>query len=107
MDKFKEEMEKSGLNSPEFKKSMEELKKNMGKLKESMKTLKEYLHDVKDELIKDNLIQEDEDLDGFVLTKTEMKINGKKVSAELHKKYLGIYKEHYKKDIQEDLKINF
>jgi bla regulator protein blaR1 len=107
MEKMKEEIKNSGINSPEFKKSMEKLKVNIGKLKGDMKTLKEYLHDVKDEFVKDNLIKEGDDLDGFLLSKTEMKVNGKKVSLELHKKYLEIYKKHYGKDLKDDQKINF
>lgn len=107
MEKFKEEMKKNGPNSEAFKKSMESLKVNMNKLKTEMKTLKEYLNDVKSELVKDNLMEEDDNLDGFYLSKTEMKVNGKKVSSELHKKYLELYKKHYGKDLKDDQKINF
>ena len=107
MEKFKEEMKKFGPGSESFKKSMDELKKNMSKLKTEMKILKEYLKDVKSELVNDNLIDEDDDLDGFYLSKTEMKVNGKKVSTDLHKKYLALYKKHYGKDLTDDQKINF
>lgn len=104
--KFAEEM-KHSFNSNEFKKSMKNLEESMGKLKADMKILKEYLKDVKDELVKDKLVGQEEDLDKFYLSKSEMKVNGKVVSQELHKKYLKIYKDHYGKDLDDDQKINF
>ncbi|MFA7418669.1 MAG: M56 family metallopeptidase [Melioribacteraceae bacterium] len=118
MKEFKKEMKhfdskklaeeiKNSVNSKEFKKSMEDLKVNMSKLKAEMKILKEYLGDVKDELINDKLIDDEDDLDKFFLSKTEMKVNGKVVSSELHKKYLQIYKKHYGKNLDDDQKINF
>ena len=100
-----EEINKS-VNSPEFKKSMEELKENMGKLKIDLKHLKEFMRNVKDELITDRLINEEDDLDGFYLTTKEMKINGEKVSDDLHKKYLSLYKKHYGKELRDDQKFN-
>jgi bla regulator protein blaR1 len=103
--KMTEEINKS-INNPEFRKSMADLKANMGKLKADMKILKAYLRDVKDELINDGLIKEEEDLDGFYLSTKEMKVNGKKVSEDLHKKYLALYKKHYGKDLREDQKFN-
>ncbi len=103
--KMSEEINKS-VNNPEFKKSMEDLKANMGKLKADMKILKEYLHDVKDELVHDGLIKEGDDLDGFYLSTKEMKVNGKKVSGDLHHKYLELYKKHYGKDLRDDQKFN-
>ncbi|MBI3124235.1 MAG: M48 family metalloprotease [Ignavibacteriales bacterium] len=98
---------KNSVNSKEFKESMKELKVNMSKLKADMKILKEYLNDVKDELVKDKLVNDEDDLDKFYLSKTEMKVNGKVVSPELHKKYLQLYKKHYGKDLDDDQKINF
>lgn len=104
--KFAEEM-KHSFNSNEFKKNMKNLEESMGKLKADMKILKEYLKDVKDELVKDKLVGQEEDLDKFYLSKSEMKVNGKVVSQDMHKKYLKIYKDHYGKDLDDDQKINF
>lgn len=98
---------KNSVNSKEFKKSMEDLKVSMSKLKADMKILKEYLNDVKDELVNDKLVSDEDDLDKLYISKTEMKVNGKVVSPELHKKYLQIYKKHYGKDLDDDQKINF
>lgn len=104
-EKFNEEMKKSGPNSEAFKKSMKELNSNMGKLKEKMKVLKEFINDTKDELVKDKLLNEGDDLDDFILSKDEMKVDGKKVSPELHKKYLELYKKHFGKELKGDEKF--
>ncbi len=106
MKEFKEQMKKSGPGSEAFKKSMHELKQNVGKLKEELKPLKEFWRETRDELVKDNLIEPGEDIDGFKLSKEEMIVDGKKVSPELHKKYLEIYKKHYGKELTDDHKID-
>ncbi|MHB8905840.1 MAG: M56 family metallopeptidase [Melioribacteraceae bacterium] len=105
MEKFKEEMKKSGPNSEAFKKSMEDLKVNMDKLKIEMKNLKDFIHETKAELVKDNLIKEGDDLEDFTLSKDEMIVGGKKVSPELHKKYLEIYKKNFGKELTGDKKV--
>ena len=105
MDKFKEEMKKSGPNSEAFKKSMEDLKVNMDKLKIEMKKLKDFIHETKAELVKDNLIKEGDDLEDFTLSKDEMIVGGKTVSPELHKKYLEIYKKNFGKELTGDKKF--
>lgn len=105
MEKFNEEMKKNGLGSEAFKKSMEELKMNMGKLKVEMKKLKGFIHDTKDELVKDKLMDEGDDLDDFTLSKDEMIVDGKKVSPELHKKYLELYKKRFGKELTGDKKF--
>ncbi|MBI5729840.1 MAG: M48 family metalloprotease [Ignavibacteriales bacterium] len=104
-EKFNEEMKKNGPNSEAFKNSMKELKVNMGKLKKSMKVLKEFINDTKDELVKDNLLKPGDDLEDFYLSKDEMKVDGKKVTPELHKKYLELYKKHFGKELKGDEKF--
>ncbi|MFA7227460.1 MAG: M56 family metallopeptidase [Melioribacteraceae bacterium] len=105
MEKFKEEMKKSGPNSEAFKKSMEELRVNMDNLKVEMKKLKNFVRDAKDELVKDNLMEKGDDLEDFTLSKDEMVIDGKKVSPELHKKYLELYKKSFGKELKGDEKF--
>ena len=107
MKEFGEEMKKNGPGSEAFKKSMLELKQNMHKLKDELRPLKGYIRETRDELVKDNLIEPGEDIDNFKLTKDEMFVDGKKVSPELHKKYLEIYKKHYGKELRGDHKVEF
>ncbi len=105
MEKFKEEMKKSGPGSEAFKKSMEELKVSMANLKVEMKKLKDFVHAAKDEMVKDKLIEEGDDLDDFTLSNSEMIVAGKKVSPELHKKYLELYKKSFGKELKGDEKF--
>lgn len=105
MEKFNGEMKKNGPGSEAFKKSMEELKVNMGNLKVEMKKLKDFIHDTKDELVKDKLMDEGDDLDNFTLSKDEMIVGGKKVSQGLHKKYLELYKKHFGKELTGEKKF--
>lgn len=105
MELLKEEMKKHGANSEAFKKSMEELKANMSRLKANMKPLKEFMNDAKDEMIKDKLIEDRDDLDSFTLSKDELIVNGKKASPELHEKYLELYRKHYGKELKVDEKF--
>jgi beta-lactamase regulating signal transducer with metallopeptidase domain/uncharacterized protein YukE len=107
MKEFKEEMKENGLGSKAFKENMKELKKNMSKLKTELKPLKGFIRETKRELIDDNLLEPGEDLDNFKLSKDEMIVDGKKVSPELHKKYLEIYYKHYGKELTGDQKFDF
>jgi tetratricopeptide (TPR) repeat protein len=107
MEKFKKEMKNNFVNNEAFRNNMKELKKNMGTLKEKMRPLKGFLRETRDEMIKDNLIEPGEDLDGLKLTKEGMYLNGKKMSDDQHKKYLGIYKKHFGKEIEDDDGIDF
>ncbi len=105
MEKFNKEMKNNGPGSEAFKKSMEDLKVNMGNLKVEMKKLKGFINDTKEELVKDKLMNDGDDLDDFTLSKDEMKVDGKKVSAELHRKYLELYKKHFGKELTGDKKF--
>ena len=102
---FRESMSEWGENMKNFKSDMEKLKVNLGNLKVEMKKLKDFMHDVKDALIKDKLMDEGDDLDDFILSKDEMIVGGKKVSPELHKKYLELYKKHFGKELTGDKKF--
>lgn len=106
LEKMSKEISKT-INSAEFKKSMSSLKENLKKLKNDSKILKEFMLEVKNELVKDGVIKEGDDIDGFYLSTKEMKVNYKIVSEELHQKYLALYKKHYGKDLKENQKFNF
>ena len=58
-------------------------------------------------LIPQVLLKPGDDLDDFILSKDEMKVNGKNVPQELHKKHLELYKKYFGKDIgDEKFRIN-
>jgi bla regulator protein blaR1 len=99
MKKYSEEMKKNGPGSESFKKSMEELKSNLAGLKEKLKPIKEFTSEMKHELVKDNVIENIEDIDNLRLSQKEMTVNGKKLSEDLHKKYLELYKKHFGEEL--------
>jgi len=85
---------------------MDNLDIEMTELKEEMKLLKYFLNDLKDELVDDGYIQdEDEDFE-LVLTKKKMIINDERLPDKIHQKYLELYKEHYGEDLEDDFSIN-
>jgi len=78
----------------------------LSELKEELKLLKYFLNDLRNELVDDGYIKdEDEDFE-LVLSKNKMIINDERVPDKTHQKYLKIYKEHYGEDLDEDFRIN-
>jgi hypothetical protein len=107
MDDFKADMKKmkvdlmnNGLNNETFKTGMKYLSKNMGKLKNQLQVLKSFNIELRDELENDNLLKVDGSIDKLIISKDEMIVDGKKVSPELHEKYLTLYKKHFGKELQ-------
>ncbi|RJP65073.1 MAG: hypothetical protein C4539_13645 [Ignavibacteriales bacterium] len=86
--------------------SMEELEHNMKNLDVEMKELDAFVEEMKNEMVKDNLIKNADDEVKIKLSKEEMKVDGKKVSDELHKKYKDLYKKHFDKELDDDNHFN-
>lgn len=120
MKELKEELKDMHLNfkfdSESFEKEMNELCENleqhkfifddfhfdmgnfemkMENLKVEMNKLESFMKDMRDELKKDGLIEEDEEDFDLILNEDEMKVNGEEVSNELYQKYLDIYEDHF------------
>jgi len=100
------------LNMDELEEDMERLEEEMGNLSEEMKELdkemkilNKFLDEVKSELFKDGLIKSTKEEFEYELTATEMKVNGEKVSDELHLKYKELYKKHFNKELDGKIKI--
>jgi inhibitor of KinA sporulation pathway (predicted exonuclease) len=107
MDDFKADMKKmkadlmnNGLNNETFKTSMKNLSKNMGKLKNQLQELKSFNIELRDQLENDNLLKDGDSIDNLTISKDEMIVDGKKVSPELHEKYLTLYKKHFGKELK-------
>ncbi len=100
------------LNMDELEEEMERLEDEMGDLSEEMKeldkdmkNLEKFLGAAKSELVKDGLIKSTDEEFEFELNSDEMKVTEKKVSDELHSKYKDLYKEHFKKEFEDKIKI--
>lgn len=93
------------LDMSEFKESMKEYKMNMGKFKTEMKKFGTFMDSSKEEMVKDNLIETEDDLDSFFLSEDKFVINGKEVLPEIHTKYLDMYENYTGKKLEGDKKI--
>lgn len=109
---LEKELGEHELNMDELEEEMKKLEDEMGELSEEMKdldkdmkNLNKFLDAAKSELVKDGLIKsKDEDFD-FELNANEMKVNGEKISDQLHSKYKSMYKEHFNKEFNGKIKI--
>ncbi len=120
MKKFHEEMEHNRFNGEDFKIDMkdfshqmekfkDEMKDfhfNMEKFKKEMKKFKAFMKDTRHELVKDNLIKNEDDDFEMKMNSKEMFINGNKVPDNLFKKYKELYKHHFGKEIEDEFNIN-
>jgi hypothetical protein len=86
--------------------NMKELEHNMKNLDVEMKKLDAFLEEMKNEMVKDNLIKNSDDDVKIELSRDEMKVDGKKVTDETHKKYKDLYKKHFDKELDEENHFN-
>jgi hypothetical protein len=103
----KEEIAK--LDIPELTKRVdEEMKKANIDLKRSKKEihkLDQFLKDIKQEMVKDNLIKNPGDKIDLKIDDGDIYVNGKKLSDELAKKYKKMYKEKFGRDMHHSFEI--
>ncbi len=111
MKNFKVEIEKIDLDDlkNELAKTKEDLKNmhlDLSKVNKDLKKFNLFMKDLRKELVKDNVIKsKDEDFD-MDFNSNEIIINGEKLPDSLHKKYLKLYKDHFGKDLDDQIKIN-
>ena len=104
-DKHEISMENLKEDMKNLKEEMSDLSIEMEDLNKEMKTLSKFLEDVKSELVKDELINsEDEDFN-LEIKSTGMKINSEKVSADLFEKYKKMYEDHFNKKLKDGVKF--
>ena len=98
MENLEEEMEC-------LEEQMSDLSTEMKELDKEIKSLSKFLDVVKIELVKDKLINsDDEDLE-LELTSTEMKVNAEKAPTDLFEKYKKIYEDHFDKKLNDSVKF--
>lgn len=116
IDRLNEEIEKHGeeLNHIDIDLSglddvISDLGKNLGKIKVNLhglnaklKNLNEFIADLKDEMIKDNLIKSKNDKLNLDLTENGMEFNGQKVPEELFEKYKKMYEDHFDRKLSDE-----
>jgi hypothetical protein len=102
---FKIDMSEFENKMKDFDKSMKNFGLNMKDFSKNMKKLEGFLKDLKHELVRDNLIKDEDENFSMKFNSKEMIINGNKLPESLLEKYKEIYKKHYGKDIENDFKI--
>ena len=85
-------------------KDMASFEIELGELKKELKILKYFLIDLKEGLVDDGYL-EDENFK-LELTETKMLVNNKRLPNNIHQKYLDLYKEHYCKDLDDGITIS-
>jgi chromosome segregation ATPase len=120
MKKFRDEMrlhkfhfDSLDINMDEFHNNMKELKNNLKNLKIEtkgfkieMKNLKTFLRDLKNGLVRDGYLNSNDDELNFNMSAEKMKVNGKEISSAHLEKYKKLYKKHYGKEIEGEIKID-
>ena len=97
------------INLSGLDEAMLKLNKNMGHVRihlrdldKKLEKLNGFIDDLKQELIKDNLIENESDKLELEISKDEMKVNGKEVPEELFKKYKKMYEDHFDKKLTDE-----
>ncbi len=98
MSRFKEEMEK-------FKDKMKDFKFEMKGFKEKMKKFGAFMKELKHEMVKDGLIQNEDEEINLKFNSNEMRVNGKKVPDNLFEKYKKMYKDYSGKSIDDGINL--
>jgi len=109
MDKHRDELSHISIDLSGLDEAMSHLDENLASVKINLngldvklKKLNEFIETIKEEMVKDNLIEDKDDEVNLDLSKNGMKVNGKEVPPELYKKYKKMYEEHFEKEISED-----
>ncbi|MEW6195404.1 MAG: M56 family metallopeptidase [Bacteroidota bacterium] len=104
-DEFKANMEEFRENMKEHKWDMDGFKDNMKNFGEEMRKFGDFMREAKDELVKDGIVKDGDDIDQFYLSEKKMEVNGEKLSHELHKKYLEMHEKITGKKLEGKHKI--
>ena len=81
---------------------MARVKINLDGLDSKLEKLNTFIDELKDEMIKDDLIQNKNEKLSLDLYKNGMEVNGKKVPEELFNKYKKMYKDYFDKELTDD-----
>jgi chromosome segregation ATPase len=109
MKKHRDELSHISIDLSGLDEAMSHIDKNLGNVKINingldlkLKKLNDFIDTIKKELIKDNLLKNENDKLNLDLDENGMKVNGKEVSQELFKKYKQIYQDHFGKELSGD-----
>ncbi len=99
MSEFKEEMK-------EFKEEMKKFNIDFKDLNMEMEKLNGFLKDLKIEMRKDNLIDDEDEEINLKLNNEEIIVNGNRISEDLFRKYIELYEDHFGQEPGENTHIH-
>ncbi len=109
MDKHRDELSHISIDLSGLDEAMAHLDENLGDIKINLngldlklKKLNEFIDQIKQEMVKDNLLKDENDKLNLDLDENGMKVNGKEVSPDLYKKYKKMYEDHFGKKLSDD-----
>ncbi len=109
MDKHSKELSHITIDLSGLDDAMAHLHENLANVKINLKgldvklrKLNEFIDKIKAEMVKDNLVKNEDDELNLDLNENGMKVNGKEVPQELYEKYKKMYEEHFDKKLSGD-----
>ncbi len=109
MEKHRDELSHINIDLSGLDEAMSHLDENLGNMKINLngldiklKKLNEFIDTIKKELVKDNLLKNENEKLNLDLDGNGMKVNGKEVSPELFKKYKQMYDDHFGDELSGD-----
>jgi hypothetical protein len=91
--------EKINIEIPDIKIELNNLDKEISKLRVEIKKIDEFMDDVRKELVKDKLIQDEDEEFSMSLRNDSMEINEKEIPSNLLNKYKDLYKKHFGREV--------
>lgn len=106
MVELKEGLKDIQINVSDLDIDLTDLKIDLADLKVEMRKLKNFMSDLKKDLVKENIISSiDEDFK-LEFSKEKILVDEKVLPANLHKRYLKMYKEHFGKELESSFVIH-
>ena len=109
MDKHCDELGHINIDLSGLDEAMSHLSENLANVKINLKgldvklkKLNDFIEMIKKEMVKDNLLKDENEELNMDLNESGMKVNGKEVSPELFKKYKKMYEDHFNKKLSDD-----
>ncbi len=109
MDNHREELGHISIDLTGLNEAMAHLDENLANVKINLKgldiklrKLNEFIDKMKEEMVKDNLLEDTDAELNLDLNKNGMKVNGKEVPQELFEKYKKMYEDHFDKKLSEE-----
>lgn len=86
---------------------MDKLNFDLSELKLELKKLNDFISDVKSEMVKDGILNNEDEVINIDFDSDEIKINGKVIPEKLKEKYKAMFEKHFDKELNSDYNFHF